>query len=197
MSRKCFLILALTGVALFLAVLPGLVWNVIPVQAQCGDVPPRSACITCHEASAPVSRDDYWHGVHGRKDCCASCHGGNCSTMDASLAHEGVIANPLEDIYTNCHACHPDDYQERAMIFAQTLGITPESRATPTTVPAGVVSDHPMMIQSEAISQSQSSIPWGYMLGGLAFVLAFGFLLRWTYCYIRRCDSDTVNGLNN
>ena len=61
--------------------------------------------------SFPVYDQGDWHVLHARKDCCAQCHGGNCSSMDKDLAHEGMVANPLEDIYTNCYHCHPDDYQ--------------------------------------------------------------------------------------
>jgi hypothetical protein len=35
-----------------------------------------------------------------------------------------MIPNPLEDIYTNCHACHPYDYPQRTALFAAKLGIT-------------------------------------------------------------------------
>jgi hypothetical protein len=47
----------------------------------------------------------------------------------------GIISNPLEDVYTNCHACHPDEYWQRAAVFAAESNVTPASRATPTPVP--------------------------------------------------------------
>ena len=45
-----------------------------------------------------------------------------------------MVRHPLEDPYTNCHACHPDDYQQRAERFAVVLGETPVSSKplTPT-----------------------------------------------------------------
>lgn len=128
MKRRLF---NLTGTFLLInAVILGL--NPSPVSAQCGVNPPRSSCITCHEIQAPVYENGEWHGVHGRKDCCTNCHGGNCSAEEKEQAHVGMIPNPLEDIYTNCHACHPDDYPQRAAIFAAELGITPSSSKTPT-----------------------------------------------------------------
>jgi hypothetical protein len=54
--------------------------------------------------------------------------------MNKDLAHEGVVAQPLSDIYTNCHSCHPTDYIERADQLAATLNVTPDSCATPSTV---------------------------------------------------------------
>ena len=54
--------------------------------------------------------------------------------MDKSLAHEGLVAQPLSDIYTDCHSCHPADYIARSDKLAATLHVTPESCATPTAV---------------------------------------------------------------
>jgi hypothetical protein len=83
----------------------------------------------------PVYDQGIWHSIHARKDCCSNCHGGNCSAAEKDIAHVGIFSNPLEDVYTNCHACHPDDYWRRAEVFAAELRITPASRATPTPVP--------------------------------------------------------------
>jgi hypothetical protein len=116
----------------------GLIWTMTPslVTAQCGsNPPPDSTCYTCHVQEHPVEGNGEWHGIHGQKDCCAKCHGGNCTAMDKDLAHQGVIFNPLTDIYTNCHSCHPDNYQDLANTFAAGLGITPGSIATPNPIP--------------------------------------------------------------
>jgi hypothetical protein len=45
-----------------------------------------------------------------------------------------MVRHPLDDTYTSCHACHPDDYQQRAERFAVALGVTPVSSKplTPT-----------------------------------------------------------------
>ncbi len=64
-----------------------------------------------------------------------NCHGGNGSAADKDAAHEGMTAHPLEDIYTDCHSCHPA-YELRASRFAATLGVTPRSCATSTPPPA-------------------------------------------------------------
>ena len=129
MSKR---LLFLTGAVLLVIA----VMNFLPtsVQAQCGTGPPGS-CVECHIEQALVYEQGIWHGTHARKDCCTNCHGGNCSAAEKELAHVGIIANPLEDVYTNCHACHPDDYWQRAETFAVELNITPSSRATPTFVP--------------------------------------------------------------
>jgi hypothetical protein len=105
------------------------------VSAQCGVNPEDPSCITCHEIQDPIYDKGEWHNIHARKDCCTNCHGGNCSAAEKEQAHIGMILNPLDDIYTNCHACHPDNYEVRAARFAAELGIKPSSRETPTPVP--------------------------------------------------------------
>ncbi|OGN89594.1 MAG: hypothetical protein A2Y88_06760 [Chloroflexi bacterium RBG_13_48_10] len=145
-----------------------------PVVAQCGiDPMPESSCITCHVQEAPVFEDGVWHGVHGRKDCCSNCHGGNCKAMDENLAHQSLILNPLSDIYTNCHSCHPDDYMARAAVFAAELGITPISIQTPTPFPVGKVAASPLVILPSPAAGISSGFPIPIVLGGLAFLILF------------------------
>jgi hypothetical protein len=64
----------------------------------------------------------------------------------AAAAHQNLVANLLDDIYANCHSCHPDDYQARAERFAAELGVTPGSSPTPMPVPVGLVVGHPVVI---------------------------------------------------
>jgi hypothetical protein len=145
-SHKRSLILSLTGLVVLvtsvflLAITPSL------TSAQCGDTPPKSSCITCHEKEDPVTNNGEWHGIHALKDCCTNCHGGNCSAMEKDLAHEGLVTDPLEDIYINCYHCHPDDYQDRAERFAILLGVTPGSSPTATPFPAGSGALHEIVI---------------------------------------------------
>jgi hypothetical protein len=176
MSRKCLITLVFTG--LFFLGCSVFVWAMtpIPAAAQCGsNPPPDSSCYTCHVEQDPVYENGLWHGVHARKDCCAKCHGGNCSTMDKDLAHQDMVSNPLSDIYTNCHNCHPDDYLSRAEVFAVELGITPSSILTPTPAPAGKVMASPLVILPSPISRQPSAFPWPAILGGLTIVILFLF----------------------
>ena len=177
MTRRLFIlagVLLLTGVVT-LSIMP------TPVSAQCGVNPPPSSCITCHEIQAPVYENGEWHGVHARKDCCTNCHGGNCSADEKERAHVGLIPNPLADIYTNCHACHPDDYQQRAAIFAAELGITPSSRKTPTPLP--VLTENPQP-PDLALPDDFTSIPTpkpriGLINLGLLAIASLLFWLGW------------------
>ena len=177
----------LLSLALIIPAAGMLLWVGTPemVNAQCGDNPPDSSCITCHEKDYPVFDQGEWHMLHGRKDCCAQCHGGNCSTLDKELAHQGMVANPLEDIYTNCFHCHPADYQARADRFALALGITPSSRPTPTSVAhiASVVHPNLVMPQPAQIVRS-SPAGLGVFLGAISLIiLALGIEFRYIFSH--------------
>ncbi len=93
--------------------------------AQCED--PKPSCCTCHATAHPVTDQGEWHTIHARKECCRACHGGNDQAQDQETAHVGLVLDPLTDTYTSCHSCHPDDYRQRAEVFAVTLHVTPQS----------------------------------------------------------------------
>ena len=132
MSRKN-LFRWLLSIVLLLGVT--LIWCAVsasPVLADCG-TPPKSSCITCHAPDSHVEVMSEWNSIHLNQDICTNCHGGNGSSMNKDFAHEGVVAQPLSDIYTDCHRCHPADYIEKSGQLAVGLNVEPGSCATPTT----------------------------------------------------------------
>jgi hypothetical protein len=133
MSRKILFRWLLTITLIFIVVIICFAMSISRVLADCG-TPPKSSCISCHAPDGHVTAMGEWNSVHLNQDMCTSCHGGNGSTMDKGLAHEGIVAQPLSDIYTDCHSCHPTDYQARSNQLAATLLVTPDSCATPTAV---------------------------------------------------------------
>jgi len=95
-----------------------------PVQAQCGSQ--ASSCKNCHEVQGemPVNNDGTsWHEAHAFGDFCYICHGGNQQATDAESAHEGMV-DPLSDVQASCQQCHVADLEERAQVYADTLGVT-------------------------------------------------------------------------
>lgn len=132
-----------------------------PAQAQCADTPADSSCITCHEYQGvdPVYGKGEWHEIHARKDCCWNCHGGNTQAQDEDLAHVGMTVHPLQDIYTHCYSCHPEDYPKRAERFAAALGETLGSAPTSTAVAATLVVSHPIAILS-LVTVAIAPFPW-------------------------------------
>jgi hypothetical protein len=153
-----------------------------PAVAQCES--PHSSCATCHGLGNHVTGMSEWDSVHANQDMCISCHGGNGSSMDKDLAHESLVAQPLSDIYTNCHSCHPSDYIARSSKMAATLNVTPDSCATPTAVAAIGISGEPpagnIVIPNNLVGRSVQQLPSLMLIGGSLLVLAFLFFsLRW------------------
>jgi hypothetical protein len=150
--------------------------------AQCGDYPPASSCYTCHEETYPVFSKGEWHEIHARKDCCWNCHGGNTQAQDKDLAHEGITLQPLNDTYTDCYACHPNDFQDRAERFGAALGVAPVSHApTPATpVPSNPDEDLQLVIPHTPAQATAPAVPWYPELFCIAFGVAFflGYYLR-------------------
>ncbi len=180
MCRKQFLAPFTMGTILVLAVSMTLLLPA-PVRAQCGN-PQPSSCTTCHAQADPVADKGEWHISHAGNDICINCHGGNGSTMDKNLAHQGMLAQPLSDIYTDCHSCHPD-YVERAVPYAATLQITPSSCATPTPVAVSNVSSrlppNGIVMPSDLVSAASPLQLFTLIAGGLAVVALFFFGLGW------------------
>ncbi len=94
-----------------------------PASAQCGSQ--ASSCKNCHEVQAemPVNADGTgWHQSHAFGDFCYICHAGNNQAIDKAAAHEGMVA-PLSDVAASCQQCHVADLQDRAQVYATTLGV--------------------------------------------------------------------------
>ncbi|MFH1524106.1 MAG: hypothetical protein ABIF04_04000 [Chloroflexota bacterium] len=93
------------------------------VSAQCGSQ--TSSCKNCHEVQGqdPVNSDGTdWHESHAFGDFCYLCHAGNNQATDKLAAHTGMVA-PLSDLAASCLSCHPNDYSEKAQLYATSLGI--------------------------------------------------------------------------
>jgi hypothetical protein len=172
MSQKWFFLSSFIAFLAAIAILGILTTS--PAHAQCGDTPADSSCITCHETQAAdsVYGKGEWHEIHALKDCCWNCHGGNTQTLDKDLAHIGMTANPLEDTYTDCHSCHPEDYPERAERFAIVLGVTPGSAPTPTAVATAPVESHPIVILPPP-SSAAASFPRPEIILGIGILGLF------------------------
>jgi hypothetical protein len=92
-------------------------------RAACGAS--SSSCKSCHEINRqmPVNTSGDWHKDHAMGDYCSFCHGGNVQATDEAGAHEGMV-DPFADVQTSCSSCHQDDYEEKAQIYADQLGVT-------------------------------------------------------------------------
>ena len=111
-----------------------------------------------------MSAQGVWHIDHARMDYCTNCHGGNISAIDKVRAHESLIADPLTDIYTDCRSCHPENYMVLAGYYAAILGVTPESSATATPVPAGSAGYHPIALMPVSTTREVAAPTWSIHL---------------------------------
>jgi hypothetical protein len=145
--------------------------------AQCED--PSPSCCTCHATAHPVFDQGEWHIVHARKECCRACHGGNDRTNDKEEAHVGMMLQPLDDTHLSCHQCHPDDYRQRAEVFAVALHVTPMS-SEPTARPAVVASISPPAIVTPVLRAAEkATLVWEWPVLLAIVVLVMGLALIW------------------
>ncbi len=100
-----------------------------PAEAQCGSS--ASSCKNCHEVQGqdPVSNNGEWHVAHAFGDFCEFCHAGNVQAKSQDEAHIGLV-DPLIDVKASCQSCHPQDYQDKAQVYATVLGVTLGSGGT-------------------------------------------------------------------
>jgi hypothetical protein len=149
--------------------------------AQCGDTLAESSCHACHEQAHPAYERGEWHAIHAQKDCCWNCHGGNDQAADKDLAHAALVRNPLEDTYTSCHQCHPDDYRQRADRFAAILGVTPGSSepVTHTVEMAAPGVGQPIVPPVVPLPASESISPWLWPMVLVTGALLLGLVLTW------------------
>ncbi len=163
----------LVGSLLMLAI--GLIVLLTPqvTVAQCEDQKP--SCCACHATAHPVTDQGEWHVIHARKECCRACHGGNDRTDDKDAAHAGMTLHPLQDTYLACHQCHPDDYQQRAEVFAVALHVTPQN-SEPTARPAVPASTLPPMIVTPLPRSAEQATPmWDWPVVLVIAILTIGF----------------------
>lgn len=147
------------------------------VVAQCED--PQPSCCACHATAHPVGEQGEWHTLHARKECCRACHGGNDRTDDQDAAHAGMTLHPLDDTYIACHQCHPDDYRQRAEVFAVALHVTPIS-SEPTARPAVAESTPPPLIVTPLPQVAANVTPvWNGSVVLVIAILLVGLVVIW------------------
>ena len=128
--NRFFIMMVVTGVILVFGT--GL-WlaTAQSASAQCGSQ--ASSCKNCHETQAQksVNADGTgWHGSHAFGDFCYICHGGNQQATAKDAAHAGMVA-PLSDVKAACQSCHVKDYNERAKVYADKLGVAVGAGSAP------------------------------------------------------------------
>jgi len=156
MQRKHHFI-GIIAVGVFLS-LTAAIWLAFapPAKAQCGSQ--ASSCKNCHEVQGELSVNSdgtSWHQAHAFGDFCYICHAGNNQATDKDEAHAGMVP-PLSDIKASCMQCHPSDLEERAQVYATTLGIELGAGGE-TAAPAGDAASAPASDSGSAAAPSASA----------------------------------------
>jgi hypothetical protein len=152
--------------------------------AQCED--PSPSCCTCHATAHPVFEQGEWHTIHARKECCRSCHGGNDRTNDKEEAHVGMTLHPLDDTYLACHQCHPDDYRQRAEVFAVALHVTPLSSEPTARPPVAASTPLPLIVTPLPQAMAEVTPVWDWPVILAVAILVIGLAVIW----LRRSHSS-------
>jgi hypothetical protein len=154
-------------------------------SAQCED--PTPSCCTCHATAHPVTTDQgEWHTIHARKECCRACHGGNDRTNDKDAAHAGMTLHPLQDTYLACHQCHPDDYRQRAEVFAVALHVTPHSSEPTARPPVAAATLPPMIVTPLPRAVAEVTPVWEWPVILAVAISVIGLAVIW----LRRSHSS-------
>ena len=132
-----------------------------PAKAQCGSQ--ASSCKNCHEVQGELSVNNdgtSWHEAHAFGDFCYICHAGNQQATDKAEAHTGMVP-PLSDVKASCQQCHVADLDERAQVYATTLGIEVGAGggASTTGTSSGDTSNTPTGTTSAESAPSVTSAP--------------------------------------
>jgi len=67
-----------------------------------------------------VNTKGAYHAQHAFGDFCVFCHSGNTAGTTRVESHQGMV-RPLENLQKSCAACHPDDYEKRAVLYGAVI----------------------------------------------------------------------------
>ena len=153
--------------------------NTSAVSAQSETPPPVSACATCHENLYLLHDTGKWYCNCKRRADCTVCHAGRADTYDEELAHQGLIANPIQDNPAACQSCHVDDYEEYIQRFALIAGVSQPRPPGPTYIPVSLAIEAPVNPSGAMVVVGKTYANWqlvglGLMAGLLLGVFIFG-----------------------
>jgi hypothetical protein len=81
-------------------------------------------CAACHENLYYLHDTGKWHCLCDATPTCVHCHGGQPEAVEAGLAHEGMVVNPLQENAATCRQCHCADCQQHVNEFIAVAGGT-------------------------------------------------------------------------
>jgi hypothetical protein len=171
--------LSLKGVSILVIALFLFAISVSTAAAQ-SEVPTlESTCATCHESLYLLHDTGKWYCSCKRRADCTVCHAGQVDTFDEDLAHQGMIANPIQDNPAACQSCHGDDYPAYIQRFCQIAGVSQPSKPGTTFAPAALFIEAPVQQSGALVLVGKSYEAWqliglGMLAGLLLGVFLFG-----------------------
>ena len=157
--------------------------NILAVSAQ-GETPvPQTACTTCHENLYLLHDTGKWYCSCKRRADCTVCHSGQADTFDEDLAHQGLIANPIQDNPAACQSCHGEDYEDYIKRFALIAGVSQPPPSGPTYVPASLDIEARSKPSGALVFVGKSYAAWQLIGMGLVVGLLLGIFVFGCRCW--------------
>lgn len=182
MFRKRYLLI---GVSFLVIVLLLSALNASTAAAQSEVPAPESACATCHENLYLLHDTGKWYCSCKRRADCTVCHAGQADTFVEDLAHQGLIANPIQDNSAACQSCHVDDYEAYIQRFTLIAGVSQPSKPGTTYAPAALFIEAPVQQSGALVFIGKSYKAWQLIGLGMLAGLLLGVFLFGCRCWKR------------
>jgi cytochrome c553 len=153
--------------------------NISAVSAQSEAPPSDTTCATCHENLYLLHDTGKWYCSCKRRADCTVCHAGLEGAYDKELAHQGLIANPIQNNIAACKSCHGEDYDQYIERFALMAGVSQSPSPGPTYVPVNLDIEAQFKEPGALVFIGKSYAAWqlvglGLVMGLLFSVFVFG-----------------------
>lgn len=135
----------------------------------------NGTCASCHEDLYFLHDTGNWFCLRESPMQCVDCHGGDPNTFNQEQAHTNREPHPIlnEDV-SKCQECHPEECDERVMIFEKTAGISDVLVSAPLQTKPNL----PMQeVQAAPIAEPETPPAWISFSEVIVLVLITGLAL--------------------
>lgn len=156
--------------------------QITPAKAQTPPPEKDEPCFSCHKNLYLLRDTGKYYCLCAAKARCTFCHGGVTGTYDEKIAHQGLIANPIQQNSSVCEKCHPQDASERIAYFVAHAGVRTPMSAPPMTPMPLTAAGH----LTDVLSPQPPSF-WVVLVYVVLFLAAVGVALFAFRCYRQDC----------
>lgn len=151
--------------------------------AQSETPPPESACSSCHENLYLIHDTGKWYCMCKRRAECSVCHAGQADTYDKELAHQGLIANPIQNNPGICQSCHGEDYEAYIERFVLIAGVSQPPMSGPKYEPINMRIEAPSEPSGALILAGKTYASWQLIGLGVVTGLLLGIFIFGCRCW--------------